>query len=289
MTDNADTRSPQEIERDIRNTQRDMSQTAQQLEGELSARNIFNSLLDKADDSGVDARYLMDAARRNPLALGMIAAGGLWLVSDADARPSALKLSAGRSGGTDSDAQDTSGWHPEHRALLEHMSRCERQPDEDDQAYRRRRDHSRASYFMLEQGHDEDEGPFRKRLDEATDKLRERRDRASERLHDMADRSRESTREAAAKAQDFYFDSPLLSGLAAAFVGAMAGSALPATRTEEHYVGGMGEQAIDTARGQMHKAGDKARQSKDDMIDKVDRKVGGSSGQDQQGGRYQTA
>jgi ElaB/YqjD/DUF883 family membrane-anchored ribosome-binding protein len=285
MNANSDDRSPEEIERDIRATQKDMSHTVEQIEGQLTGRNIFNSLLDKADESGVDTRYLLDAARRNPLALGMIALGGLWLVSDADARPSALKMSRGHpDGNSDYDPGD---WHPEHRTYVDHMARCERQPGEDEQSYRRRRDDTRATYFMMEQGHDEDENAFRTRLDEATNGLRERREKASESARELGRQSRDRAQQAASKAQDFYFDNPLIGGLAAAFTGAIAGSALPATRTEEAYVGGFGEQALDTAQAKMKQTGDKARQKKDDMIDQAGEKLGGDGRHTQQSGNYQ--
>ncbi len=293
-TSTTDNRTPEEIERDIRATQAEMSRTARQIGNELTPRNILDALLDKADQSGVDSHYLIDSARRNPIALGMIAIGGLWLVSDADARPSALGLNKlkSSSGGKDSDTFSSSssssssssygGWHPEHRSYIEHMSRCERQPDEDDASYRRRRDHSRASYFMLEQGHDEDEGAFRKRLDEATEKLRQSREQMGERAHALADQTRERSRKVVDDARGFYADSPLLSGLAAAFVGAIAGSALPATRTEEDYVGALGEQAIDAAGNRVRQAGEQVRHRKDEMLDRVEDQIGGD-GQNQQG------
>lgn len=301
MDDNStDTRTPDEIERDIRATQADMSRTADQLGQELTPRNLFNSLLDKAEESGVDAHYLLDAARRNPLALGMIAIGGLWLVSDADARPSALKPSGMRrsgSGRSDGDV-GSDGWHGEHRAYVEHMARCERRPDEDDLAYRRRRDAFRADYFLIEQRHDEDETSHRKRLDEATEKLRQSREQAAERVRNAASRTRDGARDAlsrtregargaASRAQGAYFENPLLSGLAAAFVGAIAGSALPATRTEEEYLGSFGERAIDTARDKARQAGEQARQKKDEMVDQVEDHMGeggsgGTGGQERQ-------
>lgn len=274
MTDHNDQRSPDEIERDIRATQRDMSDTVGQIQNELTGRNLFNSLLDKADENGVDARYLIDAARRNPLALGMIALGGIWLVSDGDARPSALKFSSGKSGSADDSDTGSGDWHPEHRAYAEHMSRCEQRADEDDLSYQRRRNHSRASYFMLERDHDEDEHAFRQRLDDATAKLRERRDKAGESVRNLGNQSRERAQQAASKAQGLYYDNPLISGLAAAFVGAIAGSALPSTRTEERYIGGMGETAFDTAKEGLHKAGDEARRQKDHALDKVDDAMG---------------
>ncbi|MFN3473395.1 MAG: DUF3618 domain-containing protein [Blastomonas sp.] len=278
MTDYTDQRSPDEIERDIRATQQDMSDTVDQIQNEFTGRNLFNSLLDKADENGVDARYLIDAARRNPLALGMIALGGIWLVSDADARPSALKLSSGSSGGGEG-SQVYGDWHAEHRTYTDHMARCEQRPDEDDASYRRRRDHNRASYFMLEQNHDEDEHSFRKRLDEAAEKLRERRDRTSESVRNLGSQSAERAQQAASKARGLYYENPLISGLAAAFVGAIAGSALPSTRVEDRYMGGVGETALDTAKAGLHKAGDEARRQKDHALDKVDEAMSSHGGQ----------
>jgi ElaB/YqjD/DUF883 family membrane-anchored ribosome-binding protein len=273
VTDYQDQRSPDEIERDIRATQQDMSDTVEQLQNEFTGRNLLNSLLDKADANGVDARYLIDAARRNPLALGMIALGGIWLVSDADARPSALKRSSGRTGNDDAD-RGHGDWHAEHRAYADHMARCEQRPDEDDLSYQRRRNHNRASYFMLERGHDEDEPSFHQRLDAAADTLRARRDTAAESIRDFSSQSRDQARQAAAKAQGLYRDNPLVSGLAAAFVGAIAGSALPPTRVETQSLGGIGESALDTAKAGLHKVGDAARHQKDEVIDRVDAAMG---------------
>src|SRR5687768_17249394 len=85
---NSDTiqQDPEAIERDIRRTQEDMSRTVDKIGDQLTARNLFNALLDKADENNVDARMLLDGARRNPMALGLIAAGAIWLVSDKDSK-----------------------------------------------------------------------------------------------------------------------------------------------------------------------------------------------------------
>jgi len=283
-----DTRNPDEIERDIRATQREMSDTVNQLEEQFTPRNLLNGLLDKADQSGVDARTVLDTARRNPLALGMIAIGGLWLVSDSDARPSALKpnMGGGRSGGRVTD-------HPDqdfHHRYVEHMGLVEHQPNEDWEAWRRRRDHARASYLMVEPRHDEDESSFRKRLDEATDSMRERREKAAERTRELAQqtyrgagnlahRTSDGTRRAASQARSFYHDNPLLGGLAAAFVGAIAGSTIPVTRTESEQLGKLGSKVLDRAEDTARQAGELAREKKDEIVEKVDHQVseGGTS------------
>lgn len=287
MPDNThtDDRSPEQIEHEIRSTQRDMSRTVEQLQDRMSGRNMLDALLDRAEENGIDARYLLDAARRNPLALGLIAAGGLWLVSDADARPSALRPNRGKSGSDDSDSAHAHGsWHSEHQSYLAHMNQCERRPDEDDLAYRRRRDMARASYFMIEQGHDEDEHSFRSRLDQATEQMRERRHQAAERARDMSQRSRDKARAAASQARGLYQESPLVGGLAAAFVGAIAGAALPVSRTEEEYLGTAGEKALDKAQEQGEYLVQTAREKKDDMVDKADEKMSSGSGSRPQAG-----
>jgi ElaB/YqjD/DUF883 family membrane-anchored ribosome-binding protein len=287
MTDNTIERSPEEIERDIRSAQEDISRTVQQIEGELTPRNIFNSLLDKADQSGVDARYLIDTARANPIALGLIGLGGLWLVSDVDSRPSTLGLRRGRADKESAGRESDNGWHPDHRSYVDHMARCEPQQGEDDASYRRRRDFNRANYFLMEQGHDEDETTFRQRLDEATEQLRRRRDQASESAHTLMLQTRARARQAVSGAKGFYEENPLVSGLAAAFVGAIAGSAMPATRTEEDYVGALGEQALGSAKAKVQQIGEDARECKDDLLDRIDQSIApagaghsGDAGQD---------
>ncbi len=241
MTDTTEQRSPEEIERDIRATQEEMSRTVKQIGGELTPRNIMNSLFDKAEEGGIDAHYLFDGARRNPLALGLIAVGGLWLISDADARPSALGIGGSgskRKGGSDSSNDETSygvsaaDWHPDHRRYVDHMGACQPGDGEDEQAYRRRRDLTRANYFMVEQGHDEDEGAFRQRLDAATEQARSSWTKANDSARRMADSTRDRTKVAVSDVKEFYGDNPLLGGIAAAFAGAVAGAMLPTTQTE---------------------------------------------------------
>lgn len=303
-----DNRSPEEIERDIRATQEDMSRTVEQIGGELNARNILNSLLDKAEDGGIDARFFLDNARRNPLALGMIAIGGLWLVSDADARPSALGFKRSSSShandSVDDDAFANSGsssrsrgsfwnrsagdWHPDHRRYVDHMSSVVPQADEDDAAYRRRRDLARANYFMIEQGHDEDHGAFRQRLDAATETARSTWSKTGETAQGLARSVQDRGRSMAGDVQEFYADNPLLLGLGAAFLGAVAGAMFPATRTEEQYVGSLGEQALGAADEQVRKVGQAARRAKDDMLAKIDEKAGTQSQESNRGTGQET-
>ena len=262
-----DTREPAEIEAEIRRTQREMSNTADRIGEQLTPRNVVDSLLTKADENGIDARYVLDAARRNPLALGMIAIGGLWLVSDSDARAKTITDKFGGGEPAPGDEWD----HAHHHGYVTHMAGIEPRADEDHDAYRRRRDCARASYLMIEQRHDEDESAFRKRLDDATDSLRERRDAMADRARDFASSTRRSASRLSGKVERAYEANPLIGGLIAAFAGAMAGAAFPATRFEEENLGQYGADALDTAR-------DKAREKKDELVDKADAKMDRSNG-----------
>src|SRR3546814_9564052 len=86
-----DTRNPAEIEQEIERTQDEMSRTVDRIGDQLTPRNLLNSLLDKAEENDIDARYIVDGARRNPLALGLIAAGGIWLLSRSAEQTSELQ------------------------------------------------------------------------------------------------------------------------------------------------------------------------------------------------------
>lgn len=227
MTDNMTNRSPNEIESDIRATQDDMSRTVEQLGAELTGHNLFKSLLDKAGQTGIDARYLIDAAQRNPLALGMIAAGGLWLVSAADAKPSAWKTSR------DTAASKDSKNHGNGALMSEGI------------------------------------------------------DRANGTTSDLTQQVRNRAQQAVSGATGLYFDNPIMSGLTAAFVGAIAGSAIPATRTEEDYVGAIGEKAIGTAQTKMNQASGQARKVADNLLNKVDEKINGASAEKSESGSAQ--
>ncbi|MGI8944076.1 MAG: DUF3618 domain-containing protein [Qipengyuania sp.] len=264
-TTRTDPRDPSEIESEIRRTQKDMSRTADRIGEQMTPRNIFDALLDKADENGVDARYLLDGARRNPLALGMIAIGGLWLVSDSDARAKTLTDKFG------GDPAPGDEWdHSNHQGYVAHMATIEPRADEDHETYRHRRDCARASFLMIEQRHDEDESAFRKRLDEATDSLRDQRDRVAQKARELGRSTGRNASRLAGKAEGAYYENPLIGGLAAAMVGAMAGAAFPATRMEEEQLGEYGSEAIGAAR-------DKAREKKDDLVDKADEKIRSSS------------
>lgn len=267
-------RDPDAIERDIRRTQEDMSRTIDRIGDQLTPRNLFNALLDKADESNVDARMLLDGARRNPVALGLVAAGTLWLISDKDSRiPS---MPSFRSGKGQANGHDD----PHHRDYVDYMSSVEMRDGEDVLTYQRRRDAARANYLMVERRHDEDEGSFRQRLDDLTDKFREKRHALSERSGDAMHATSQKAAQSYSRAQDLYDSNPLVGGLIAAAIGAAVGSALPLSRTEQEKLGQLGEKARAMANEQKDNLTGALREKKDELVNKADDRL-------QQGGQSQ--
>jgi hypothetical protein len=266
MNETTDTRDPADIERDIRRTQDEMSRTVDRIGDQLTPRNLLNALLDKAETNNIDARTLLDGARRNPVALAMIAGGAIWLVSDSDAKLPALQRGA--------SSRPKGGGDQHHRDYVAHMERIEWRDGEDARAYQRRRDIARANFLMCERRHDEDETSFRQRLDDLTETFREKRqawaDQGSRAFRSAGGTAGATARSAASGAQDLFTSNPLIGGLAAAAVGAILGTVVPISEVEEQKLGDLGEKARDLASEQKNKLTETAREKKDELVEKVE-------------------
>ena len=291
MTNSPTIEDPATIERDIRRTQDEMSRTVDKLGDQLTMKNLFNALLDKADDSGVDANYLVDGARRNPIALGLIAAGAIWLVSDKNSKFPSMP-SSGNPKGEDADEFEFEGRDVHHHDYVSHMSSLEMRDGEDQFAYQRRRDLHRATFLMCERKPEEDDSGFRQRLDDLTDKFREKRrawsDSVSQAGHASAqsaqqvgERGQRAARQAANRAQDLYDSNPLIGGILAAAVGAALGSTIPISRREQETLGEMGAEARDMVNEKKDQLSAKAAGKKDELLDQADQMLQPSSGSQQ--------
>ena len=296
--------NPATIEKDIRRTQDEMSRTVDRLGDQLTIKNLFNGLLEKADENGVDAQYLIEGARRNPMALGLIAAGAIWLVSDKNSKfPS---FSSRNSKGMGSDEYDFDDRDVHHRDYVSHMSSLQMGEGEDAMAYQRRRDLHRANFLMCERKPDEDDTSFRQRLDDLTDKFREKRrawsdsvsqagSSSSQSVQQAGQAAQRTARQAAVRVQDMYESNPLVGGILAAAVGAALGSTIPISRKEQEALGDIGADARDLVKEQKDQLKSKATEKKDDLLAKADEKLqatsasqsgqqgqaGGSAGPDQ--------
>lgn len=281
---------PAEIEKDIRRTQDQMSRTVDRLGDQLTPRNLLNALFDKAEDNNIDARYLLDGARRNPLALAMIAGGTIWLISDSDAKLPKVSLGSGGKSSSASSGSSDNHQDPFHRDYVAHMERCQRDAAEDDATYQRRRDLARANYFMVERGHEEDESSFRQRLDDAAEKFREKRRAWTDSTRQAGSSLLDSTKQAGTSLRDSggaglssarqaYSSNPLIGGLIAAAVGAIAGTVVPLTRVEEEQLSGAGEKAREVIGEQKDNLVSAAREKKDELVAKVEDQAQPPAGQ----------
>jgi hypothetical protein len=275
MTDTRTTEDPAVIEQDIRRTQDEMSRTVDRIGDQLTIKNVFNALLDKADENNVDARMLVDGARRNPMALGLIAAGAIWLVSDKDSKFPTIRSGKSR----DSDELDLDGHDVHHRDYVSHMSSVEMRDGEEFASYQRRRDLARANFFMVEPGHDEDEHSFRQRLDGMAEKFREKRRAWSDSSSRAGEATRQKGQMAVSRAQDLYDSNPLVGGILAAAVGAALGSTVPISRQEQDKLGSIGAKARDVASEQKDQLASQAREKKDQLLEKADQKLQQSASQ----------
>lgn len=264
MTD-ATAADPAAIEREIRRTQDDMSRTVDKIGDQLSFKNVFNALLDKADENNVDARMLLDGARRNPVALGLIAAGAIWLVSDKDAKMPSLPAKLPKFKGDKAEDGDV-----HHRDYVSHMAAIEQRSDEDAFAYQRRRDTARSNFFMVERDHEEDDSSFRKRLDGMTDRFREQRQAWSRSAGRASAVSQQAASAASHRVSAFYTGNPVVGGLIAGVVGAAVGATLPSTQQERNKFGGLGEKARDVIDDQKQAVTSQLQDKKDQLFDKAE-------------------
>ena len=238
------------IERDIVETQNNISDTVEKLKERLTPQSLLNSVMGD-DKQGFD--QIVSLAKRNPFAVAMIGAGAAWLMTGKEAKLPSLGKTHDRNARSDP-----------HRAYVEHMARIEIREGETPQQIHRRRDLARSDYFMVERAHEEDEPSVRKRLDEASESLRARTaafgNKVTGQGHDMkarlsndADRAREKARAATEKAKRLYRDNAMIGGLVAVAAGALAGSTLPTTQIEQDKLGDV----ADTARKAVNAQKDK--------------------------------
>jgi hypothetical protein len=88
------------IERDVVRTQDEIGDTVEKLEEKLNPRNVADAFI---GEDGMDtAKEAFEVARRNPLPVGLIAIGAVWLFATSDA-PMIRELRnrlTGKSGGS---------------------------------------------------------------------------------------------------------------------------------------------------------------------------------------------
>lgn len=101
-------RQPEDIERDIRQTQAAMGETVQKLEDKMNPRDIGRSMV---GDEGVDAaQEALEITRQNPIPVALIAVGLIWLL--ATSRSPVIRRVTDRLLGRRSSAEETMELRP---------------------------------------------------------------------------------------------------------------------------------------------------------------------------------
>ena len=224
-TNTATTEDPAAIEQDIRRTQDEISQTVDRIGDQLTPRNMFNSLLDKADENNVDARMLLDGARRNPVALGLIAIGTIWLISDKDSKIPSLK-----------SRKPGSGYDKGDQADYGSSSSFEASEGDAQQLGYDGSSSGQANDGQAEHG-------FRERLGSMTDSFRQKRQSWSRSSSKAGSAAVDKLSSVPGRTTELLRNNPMIGGIVAAAAGAALGSALPITRQEQDKLGGVSDKA----------------------------------------------
>lgn len=224
MTDDQSTRA---IRRDIQRTERDMSETIDEIEHRLSPAHLKQQAKDSIRRTSVrTSQGLMGKVKSNPIGAAMIGVGVWMLMRD-------------------------------HNDGGEYDSMYERD------AYAR--NYQAYGYGYSNRGRT---SGMHDRLEHASDAMDTVKDRASELVGDAGERADEFRRMAARRAQmarydaqDFLTESPLLAGLAAAAVGAILGSLIPATEREQELMGSTRDRLADRAKDLAREGVDRAKEA----------------------------
>lgn len=290
-----DTRTIDEIERDIADERAQMNDTFDDLQKKFSLDTFVNDLGDMFRDQGGDlGRRVSQTVGRNPAAVAVVGVGFAWLILGKDRTPSAgvtersSRQGSGRRGvATGRRTRNTDAWTPGGHAaegLPSWYRNAESVPDRrtngrgvghDGQLT----DDAETSGGMAERVRDA-AGTVRHAISDAAGSWGETASdltaRLSEGLEDLSEESRSrvvSARRAAhearlsskaminkgaRRASTFYEDQPLVIGALAAALGAAFGAALPHSKVEDDVMGDSRDRLVAEAEAVFREERDKA-------------------------------
>lgn len=277
--DQPDTRTPEEIERDIARERNELASTLNSLQEKFSVETLVRQVSDQLREHGGDiGRSVSQAVKRNPLALALTGIGLAWL------------MMGDQNGGRDHDRR----WDRDDRTDrtygdIRSRSLSDRDHDQDDDrdygrpgarglarasVSRYRPDRSRTtpswarSDAFEDADGDADSGTgekIRRAVASASDRAAALRDRLAEGTEDLTDEARErviSARQKAVEARDaamsylhegreravdIFEEQPLVAGALAVALGAALGAALPRSQMEDDLFGDQSDHLIEEA------------------------------------------
>lgn len=252
-----DPNNPDQIEREIEKDREALRRTLDDLQGELSLDGLSRRLTGSVRKNGAEwAEAATDAARANPIALGLTGIGLAWMIFGRGHDPvhSLGKSSNNRSNRYEPATTPIANPRPP-------FSRPGWASDDKHMAGRNMDASSSRSFGS---------GTEHGMIDTAKDKALHLRDRLSEGTEDMSEEARrriEMARQKALDASDAisrqmartnqkiarnYDNEPLLFGALALLGGAALGAMLPGTRREDELLGDYREQLFDEAEAIYH-------------------------------------
>jgi ElaB/YqjD/DUF883 family membrane-anchored ribosome-binding protein len=207
--------SASDVERDVGQIRREMSQTLEAIEAKLSPGGLVNHFVNQFKEGGTSefARNLGDTVKTNPVPVMMVATGlGALLFSSSDAG-NAISERVRRA--SERDLEEGEG-------RVSASDRARHAKESASERVHRAQDRLHDAQGRAREG----AGRARERAERAREGARDRADRAREGARERADRAREGARRAQAQSKQLVQEQPLvLVGLGLAIGAALAGTA----------------------------------------------------------------
>lgn len=248
-----ETRTTDEIEREIERERHDLSETIGTLQDRFSAENVVRAIGDEFREHGSEIGHSVSrSVKENPIALALTGIGLAWMIfGDNNARRNGASV-ASRSDPTSAPPPapvPAAAPRPDWLSSVQDVESERGEATRSDGAVSDRANRVRA------------------RLSAGTENLSEdargRVVAARERAYRASVSANRQARRGAATAQDFYYDQPLVMGALALAVGTAIGGSLPRSEMEDAAFGQQSDDLIDQAerifRSEVDKAGGVAR------------------------------
>jgi hypothetical protein len=243
------TESTHEIRRDIERTQREMSQTIDEIQYRLSPDYLKRRTTESIRRAGVrTSRGFMDKVKENPLGAAMVGVGLWMLFRDKD-----HDIEGAYYGASDQPWQDagyTGARGYGYNANAEYRD-FEYGADADRDSHTHGRiahaaETARERVGGLADAAREKVGGFAGSARDASSNIA---GRTSERVHSLTDSARYGMSRVRTGSRDFLTESPLVAGVAALAIGAVVGAMIPETEREHELFGETRDRLADRAKG----------------------------------------
>jgi len=270
-----ETRSPEEIERDIRNERAKLTSTLDELKHQFSLEGLLSKSAGQIREHGGDiGSSIARTAKENPMALALTGVGLAWMIlgdskqysrdsrgrddyyRDDDPRyrrgavapeyPRSPRWAAAPNRGDhfyDSGPDRHSSYNDtrdfsgyESRSHMSEASSPSSRDSLKDKA-KSAKDSAIASYDSTKEELSSLSERLREGTEDLSDQARDRIIAARERAIEARDNAQRSIRKGAAQGADFYEQQPLVAGALAIAIGAALGGVLPRTQAEDDLLG----------------------------------------------------